>query len=140
MAARRGHRDRGSASLFLAIVAVALMAMAGLVIDGGNTLDAREEASNVAESAARAGANQVSEASLRGGGPALVDPTRGPAAAQRILAELGRSGSVQVSGDTVTVTVTITQKMAILSAVGVQPVTVTGRATARSVAGLVTEI
>ena len=136
----RAAGDRGSASLFLAVVAIAVLVAIGLVIDGGYALADRQSAANAAEQAARAGADAVNPASLRSPGPARVDPARARAAANRLLTQLGRTGTVAVAGDQVTVTVTITRRTSILSAVGLTTLRVTGHATARSVPGLSTEV
>ena len=134
----RRRSERGSASLFVAIIAVALLAGVGLVIDGGYALADRQSASDAAEQAARAGADALSANSLRSGGPVRLNPARARAAATGILTQLGRTGTVTIDGDTVTVTVTITRPTAILSAVGVTTLRMTGQATARSVPGLQT--
>ena len=136
----RAAGDRGSASLFLAVVAIAVLVAIGLVIDGGYALADRQSAANAAEQAARAGADAVNPASLRSSGPARVDPARARAAANRVLAELGRTGAVAVAGDRVTVTVTITRRTAILSVVGLTTLRVTGHATATGVPGLSTVV
>lgn len=57
--------DRGSAALFVAIFAPAMIFMAGLVIDGGGTLEARQRAADMAEQAARAAGNECDVALLR---------------------------------------------------------------------------
>jgi uncharacterized membrane protein len=61
----RGRRDRGSAALFVAIFAPAMIFMAGLVIDGGGALEARQRAADIAEQAARAAANRCDVVLLR---------------------------------------------------------------------------
>jgi Flp pilus assembly protein TadG len=134
----RQRPERGSAALFVAIVAVALLAGIGLVIDGGYALADRQAASDAAEQAARAGADQLSANSIRSGGALRVNPALATAAADRVLAELGRTGTVTIDGDAVTVTVTITRRTTILSAVGVTTLAVTGQATARGISGLST--
>jgi Flp pilus assembly protein TadG len=62
---RRLGKDRGSAALFVAIFALPMIFMAGLVIDGGAALEARQRASDIAEQAARAAAGQCDVALLR---------------------------------------------------------------------------
>jgi Flp pilus assembly protein TadG len=62
---RRLGGDRGSAALFVAIFAPAMIFMAGLVIDGGAALEAKQRASDAAEQAARAAAGQCDVALLR---------------------------------------------------------------------------
>ena len=49
-------RDAGSLTLMLAVLMVALLALAGLVIDGGRKLNQSASAYAVAQEAARAGA------------------------------------------------------------------------------------
>jgi Flp pilus assembly protein TadG len=66
------RRDRGSAALFVAIFAPAMIFMAGLVIDGGAALEARQRASDIAEQAARAGAGQCDVALLRSAGTCWI--------------------------------------------------------------------
>src|SRR5664279_4932205 len=70
-AAGTGHGQRfrpeeGSVALYMAIITVALLAMAGLVIDGGSAIAARSKAADLAQQAARAGANALAPDSLRG--------------------------------------------------------------------------
>jgi len=129
-------RDAGQATVLLLPLLVALLAMAGLVIDGGAALSDRQQAANLAEQAARVGADQLDPASLRGPGPARVDTRSARAAATRYLATQGRAGRVDVDGAAVTVTVTISRRTTLLGLAGVGRLTVTGRATARSVGGI----
>lgn len=58
---RCAHRrdDRGVTMIFVAICMVALMALVGLVIDGGNAYAQRRQMQNAADSAALAGANAL---------------------------------------------------------------------------------
>lgn len=63
-AMRRGAQ-RGSAALFVAMFAPAMIFMAGLVIDGGSALEARQRASDTAEQAARAAVQECDEGLLR---------------------------------------------------------------------------
>lgn len=76
----RRQAERGSAALFVAIFAPAMIFMAGLVIDGGAALEAKQRASDIAEQAARAGAGQCDVASLRSQGICFVDTGLVPAA------------------------------------------------------------
>ena len=54
-------------SLWLAIFAVAVFVLLAYIVDGGQYMNARERAADIAEQAARAGADQVSVADLRQG-------------------------------------------------------------------------
>jgi len=71
---RRLRGDRGSAALFVAVFAPAMIFMAGLVIDGGGALEANQRAADIAEQAARAAAGQCNVALLRSVGTCYVDP------------------------------------------------------------------
>lgn len=131
-AARREEGDRGSIGLLLALLMVGLMAMAGLVVDGGAALSARGRAADVAQQAARAGADALLPASLRTSNPnrLQVDPNAACAAAQQVLDAGGIKGQVTLGGDTVTVRARVTRRTALLSAVGINDVTGSASATA----------
>ena len=76
----RRQAERGSAALFVAIFAPAMIFMAGLVIDGGAAAGGEQRASDIAEQAARAGAGQCDVALLRSQGICFVDTGLVPAA------------------------------------------------------------
>ena len=119
-----------------AILALALLVLGGLVFDGGQILTARRDANNLARQAARAGAQQLDEASVRAGNPTL-DATAAEAAARDFLARRDITPtSVSVVGSTVTVTVAITQPTRLLALVGIDERTVTSTAAARSARGV----
>ncbi len=131
--------ERGSFSLMLVIMAVALLALAGLVVDGGGKLDEAENASAVAQEAARAGAGMVNQGKAYSTGAFTVDPGQAIAAAQAYLASVasaGYTGSVNASPESIQVTVTVTQPTKILSIIGIDSMTVTRSATADLVTGV----
>jgi Flp pilus assembly protein TadG len=141
--ARQGQRDRdrGSAALWLAIVMVALLAMAGLVLDGGTALAARGQAADVAQAAARAGADALApDAVFGGGGAASLTATESAAdtAAQHVLAAAGLTGEVTVTAQSVTVTAHAIRHTAILSAIGIDEVHGSASATAFTLLGTTT--
>jgi hypothetical protein len=84
---RRGGVERGSAALFVAIFAPAMIFMAGLVIDGGAALEAKQRASDIAEQAARAGASQCDVALLRSAGVCWITDDRAAHAAAQPYTE-----------------------------------------------------
>jgi Flp pilus assembly protein TadG len=128
-----GERDeRGISTLFVVLFATAMLAVAGLVIDGGYALGAKREAMNQAEQAARVGADALDQAALRSG-TTRVDPGQAVAVAQAYLNQVGARGSVAVNGGEVTVTVTGSQDTTILSAVGVTSLPIKATATALSI-------
>ena len=130
---RPGHRyERGAATIFVVLFTLALLAVAGLVIDGGYALGAKREAMNTAEQAARAGADALNQGALRDG-QTTVDPGRAVNAAQSYLSQVGARGTVGIAGGEVTVTVTSRQDTKLLSAVGVGSIPVRATATAVSI-------
>lgn len=128
----RPRKERGAATVFVVLFTIALLAVAGLVIDGGYALGAKREAMNTAEQAARAGADALDPAALRDG-QTRVDPGRAVNAARTYLRTVGAQGSVDVVGGEVTVTVTARQDTTLLSAVGVTSIPIRATATAVSI-------
>ncbi|MPZ28976.1 MAG: hypothetical protein GEV12_21905 [Micromonosporaceae bacterium] len=132
---RRFHADQGSISAFVVILAATLVLVAGLVLDGGRIISARREVSDVAQNAARAGAQAISLAEARAG-TTTVDPGAATAAVAAYLARTGHRGSPRVTGDTVEVTVVDTVPMLLLSIASVGDRTVHAVETARIVQGV----
>jgi Putative Flp pilus-assembly TadE/G-like len=132
-----GQRDEiGQVTAFVVIMVTALIFVAGLVIDGGLTLAAKVRATDEAQSASRAGAEQINLAIYRATGTIELDPTEATSAAERYLAVTGDQGHVAVIGDTVTVTVIATQPTQILGIAGLRSLTVTASASARAIRGI----
>lgn len=121
MSGRDVASDRGSISAFVVIVMSALIACAGLVVDGGRRVTDTVRAADHAGAAARVGAQQIS--SVRGG-VLTIDPHRAMQAAQRYLDARRLTGDVQATSVRVTVTVQISTPTALLHLVGVDRSTV----------------
>jgi Flp pilus assembly protein TadG len=130
--------DRGSLTLFTVVIAFALFLLGGLVVDGGEKLTAARRASDVAEQAARAGAQAVSVTSLRNSGRLALDPAAAQAAARAYLKNSGEQGLVRVDGDVITVTTTVSRPTVILGLVGIGQVSATGTGSARPLSGIST--
>jgi hypothetical protein len=130
--------ERGSVTVFVVVFTVALLMVAGLVIDGGYTLAAHRRAFNEAEAAARAGAQAIDLDTLRATGTAVLDPDAARARAEAYLASTGHQGVVEVEGDTVRVHVEFQQPMLLLNIVGVGPLDINGDGSARAVRGVLT--
>ena len=128
--------ERGQVTAFVVVFALALMFVAGLVLDGGHVLAAKRRAINEAEGAARAGAATLAVEGYRASGPVRLDPVRAQAAARAYLAQTGHTGQVAVSGDRVVVVVRFDQPLQILGLGGLGAQTVTGRGQARAVLGV----
>ena len=120
----------------LAVLMVALLAFAGLVVDGGRKLDATEKAYAIAQEAARAGAGQVNTSAAYGSGSFKVDVPQALAAARAYLASAGYHGFVSASGNKITVTVRVVERTTILSLIGIDTLTSSGRAVASLVTGV----
>ena len=132
-----GERDRGSLTLMLAVLMVALLALAGLVIDGGRKLNQSASAYAIAQEAARAGAGMVDRSAAYRSGTFQVDQGQALAAARAYLASAGYSGSVSADGtQKIQVTVTVTGQTLVLSLIGIDTMTSTGSAVASLVTGV----
>lgn len=131
---RTERNEDGVTALFVALITVALLAMAGLVIDGGYAMASNRRLTSQAEQAARVGADALNQDSLRDGGDPQVDPSKAAAAARSYLAQVGAPrGRVSIDGGTVTVTIKSHSKTSILSAVGVTRLPTSGAASAESI-------
>lgn len=128
------RNEDGVTALFVVLITVALLAMAGLVIDGGYAMASNRRLTSQAEQAARIGADALNQDSLRDGGDPQVDPSKAVAAAQTYLARVGAPrGEVSIDGGIVTVTIKSHSKTSILSAVGVTQLATSGAASAKSI-------
>jgi len=125
-------------TMYVAILSVGLLVLCGLVIDGGYVLAGRRRAIDEANGAARAGAEALSPPDYRSDGDITLDPDRAEEAAQDFLAATGHSGTVTVNGEEVTVEMSFEQPTALLGAIGIRQVTVSGRGRARAVQGITT--
>ncbi len=106
--------ERGSITGFVAVIATALVMVAGMAYDGGQIIHAHNAARNDAEQAARAGAQQIDITHLRQTSEPRLDPAQAEAAALDYLAQVGATGTASVDGADITVTVTRTQPLHIL--------------------------
>jgi Flp pilus assembly protein TadG len=106
--------ERGSITGFVAVIATALVMVAGMAYDGGQVIHAHNAARNDAEQAARAGAQQIDITHLRQTSEPLLDPAEAEAAALDYLAQVGATGTASVAEADITVTVTRTQPLHIL--------------------------
>jgi Flp pilus assembly protein TadG len=131
------ERERGSLTLMFAVVMVALLALAGLIIDGSRKLNVAANAYAIAQEAARAGAGMVDRSSAYRSGTFRVNQAQAIAAARDYLASVGYRGSVRADGATrIRVAVTVTWHTAVLSLVGIETMSTTGSAVASLVTGV----
>jgi Flp pilus assembly protein TadG len=137
--------ERGSITLMLAALSVALIALAGIVIDGGAKLRAAENADAIAQEAARAGAGIVNQSTAYSTGTFVVDQSQAITAARAYLAAAAHGGMANASvrgavaaqgRDSIRVTVTVTEPTRVLSIIGIDSMSSTGAATASLVTGV----
>lgn len=129
-------RDRGSVSLMLAVVVLALFVAVGLVVDGGQKLRSTQRADDAAAEAARAAVQSVQPASTVRGLQPRIDRAAAVQAAQSYLAVAEVSGSASLTGDRLTVTTSTSFTPTFLSLIGLGTQTVTGQASARLARGV----
>jgi Flp pilus assembly protein TadG len=135
--ALRPDGERGSLTLMLAVLMVALLALAGLVIDGGRKLNQSASAYAIAQEAARAGAGMVDRSAAYRSGTFRVDEGQALAAARAYLTSAGYSGAVTADGtQRIRVTVTVTEPTLVLSLIGIDTMTSTGSSVASLVTGV----
>jgi hypothetical protein len=124
-----GYRDdRGSATGWAMLTVLVVTLLAGAVLDGGNAMAARVQALDIAQQAARSGANQLDLAALRNSGLVRLDPAGAETAARQFLTQAGATGTVAATTTEVSVTVTRAQPTLVLQAVGVGAITVAATA------------
>jgi Flp pilus assembly protein TadG len=127
--------ESGQILVLTVVMALGLLAVLGLVADGGLLLARHRELQNLADAAARAGAGQLDVATFRasGGQVAQLDPTQASAAARRQLRVAGFTGQLRIAASTTQVTVQVDERIRtpIFSSVLPSPVRLKVRAVAR---------
>lgn len=132
--------QRGTLSVFVAIVFTGLVLVIGLVLDSSGRLDSGVSADEYANEAARAGIQRINAADAVSGKSIQVDCNRttgAPAAVAAYLAGVQLDGAPlqgrvsQCTATTVTVTVTTTYHTKLLSIIGIDsfPIAASGTAT-----------
>jgi len=124
---KRTRDERGSVSLYWAVVIMAIFAIVGLVVDGGGKVQATQQADEIAREAARAAGEQI-ETSAAAGGQLTVDTAAGANAARDWLKTAGITGTVTINGATVTIDVQTVYQTKFLTAIGIPNLPVTGHA------------
>jgi len=125
---RRG--DHGNITAFAAILIIALLAAAGLVLDGAAARSAKLHAMDRAQAAARIGAQAIDLSAYRAGSRQRLDPVAADTAAATWLAHRHLTGTVHATARAVTVTVQAQRRTQLLGLLGIDQLTVTATATA----------
>lgn len=124
------HRDRGSGTAIGIFVIVVVLMLAATLLEVGNSMRASSHATDVAQQAARAGADKLDLGVLRTDAILRIDPVAAQIAALAYLQQVGETGSVQATPTGVSVTVTVTRSRVLLPLLGIRTITVTSTATA----------
>lgn len=132
--------EDGQILVLTVVVALALLAILGLVADGGFVLARHRELQGVADAAARAGAAQLDETSYRAsnGRTATLKPTQAQAAAGRYLrtVRFGGEAAITATPDEVTIGLSEVVRPIIFSSVGIGPIRLAVHAVARPRTGI----
>lgn len=123
-------RDGGSVTIFVVVSVVGLLALVGLVVDGGAKVRAVQRADRVAAEAARAAGQAVDVRSVLEGHEVRVDHGAAVRAASQYLSAAGMPGHASVidGGTAIAVTTTASTPTVFLGVVGIHQFSVEGYA------------
>jgi hypothetical protein len=124
------QRERGAVTVFVAVAALGLLALAGLVVDGAAKVRAVQRADRVAAEAARAAGQAVDRSAVLAGTAVRADRRAALAAAQRLLDDAGIEGAATVApgARAIDVTTVTSQDTVLLALIGISSFRVTGHA------------
>jgi len=111
--------------MFLVLLIIVLGAT---LVETGNQMRTSFHATDIAQQAARAGADQLDLAALRADGTVRINPDAARAAALAYLRRVDQTGTVTATPAGVSVSVTITRARVLLPLIGVRTLTVTSTA------------
>lgn len=133
--ARGEARDAGVISVTVLLIGVTVLVLAAALVGGGAVFAADAHGYDLAQQAARAGAQQLDIATYRTTGALRLDVAAATAAAHQYLTAAHATGTVTVTAAQVTVTATSRQATPMLAAFGRAGITVTATATATPTTG-----
>jgi hypothetical protein len=140
MSGARLSDDSGQVAPLVLVFLLGILAVAGLVIDGGVLFASRRSLQSIADGAARAGAMAVDEQLLResGGEQVRLDPVAARARLDRYLEVSGFRGIVEATVDSEEVRVKLRRgiKPLLLSLVGVREISAEAGAAAHPSSGI----
>ena len=157
--ARHGSRqsarsDEGAGAVLLLLLTPALFALGGLVLDGGRHLSARQHAADLAEQAARAGADHLDLTRLRamdatsqsGGAGGPLDIPAAKAAACRFVTTTDPTATCTAAvsstpdGQRLTVRIRTTSSTVLLGLIGINQLHTDSTGSALAVTGIRTTL
>lgn len=129
--------ESGQVLPLVTVMMLGLLAMVGLVIDGGLLFAARRDLQATADAATRGGAAVLNEEAYRqsGGKRAVLDPEGAEIAALRRLGDV-EVVSIGASSDAIFIRIARSQPLLLLGLIGVGPVRVEADSTARPRTGI----
>jgi Flp pilus assembly protein TadG len=137
---RQRTAESGSISGMFAVLAVSVVLMVGLVVDGGRLMAGRRDATDAANEAARAAAQSVLESAYATDGVVEIDESTARARAERVAAASGVT-ITEFSTPNGRVFITVTRKidLPMLALLGVPERTVVARGQSDARPGLESE-
>src|SRR5437870_693157 len=128
--------EAGQAAIVLLAVLAAILAIAGLAIDGGAVVTAKIGLQADADAAARSGAGAIDQAAFLAGRGTLLNSSAAEGAARSYLGSVCPDCTASVAATTEDVAVTLhrRQPTLFLQAIGIASVDVAASATSRPVA------
>ncbi|PSL06776.1 putative Flp pilus-assembly TadE/G-like protein [Haloactinopolyspora alba] len=137
-----GRAESGAISAMIITMLLMLFVLAGLVVDGGFALNAREKVYDDAEQAARAAANQIDIEHLRATGEVVIMQAAAVQRAEQYMSERGYAPgrvNVDVGAGEVTVWAERTVDTSLLQLIMIDEYNVEGQATSRPAVGITGE-
>lgn len=141
----RHEAERGSVSIWLALGAFVMIVVVGMAVDLSGQVLAQQHARDVAQQAARVGAQQVVASEALSGRGISLDADRAGTAARGYIADARRrdgdsslTGNARVvNGDRVVVTTSDSYTPKFLGIIGIRSMRVSGEGEARAIRTLV---
>ena len=122
--------EQGSLSIYLLLLTVVLVGVIGFVVDSSGKYQADAAAQQTADNAARAAANSIGGNTISTGSLS-INAGQAETVGREYLSAAGVAGTVAVSGELITVTVTSNYQTKFLSIFGADTLPTHGQATAR---------
>lgn len=127
---RLRDNEQGSITPMFVVIVPALVLIVGLVVDGAGKVQANDRAQMIASGASRSAANALSGQVVLDGG-LVLDTPRARQAALDYISAAGMTGTVNVNGDQIVVTVQTDYATKFVSAIGITTLPAEATATAQ---------